>query len=66
MPEVILQARSQTIADLIDACAKGELPFSGPDSLYSKIHDMGYKCTSLYEMVIAREAELKQEKAPEN
>lgn len=58
-PHIVLQARTQTIADLVDACAKGELPFSGPDSLYSKVHAMGYKCTSLYEMVYAREKELR-------
>jgi len=58
-PQVVMQARTQTIADLIDACAKGELLFSGPDSLCSKVHAMGYKCTSLYEMVVAREKELR-------
>lgn len=56
--EVVLVPKNQSIADLIDSCAKGELAFSGPDSLWSKVHAMGYKCTSLYEMVIAREKEL--------
>lgn len=59
--EVVLQARTASIAELIDLCARGQLKFSGPDSLYSKVHAMGYSCTSLYEMVIAREAQLEDE-----
>lgn len=54
-PQVVLVARNQTIADLIQQCADGTLPFSGPDSLCSKVADMGFKTTSLYEMVIAAE-----------
>lgn len=52
-------ARTPTIGELVEQCARGELPFSGPDSLYSKVHAMGYRCTSLYEMVMACEADLK-------
>ncbi len=54
--EVTLEARSPTVAELVQACADGKLPFSGPDSLKSKIAAMGYSTTSLYEMVRAAEA----------
>jgi hypothetical protein len=58
MPEVVLKARTPAIAELVEQCARGQLPFDGPDSLYSKVHAMGYKCTSLYEMVRAAEVML--------
>lgn len=51
MTEITLQARTPTIAELVEACADGALPFSGPDSLCSRVAAMGYKTTSLYEMV---------------
>ena len=54
MIEVVLQARAG-VGELVAACARGELPFSGPDSLCSKVAAMGYKTTSLYEMVRAAE-----------
>ena len=54
MIEVVLQARAG-VGELVEACARGELPFSGPDSLCSKVAAMGYKTTSLYEMVRAVE-----------
>lgn len=57
--EIVLVARNATIEELIDQCARGSLPFSGPNSLYSKVHAMGYNCNSLYEMVIAKETQLK-------
>lgn len=60
-PEVVIVARNETIADLVMQCAKGELPFSGPDSLYSKVIAMGYNGNSLYEMVVATEYQLKEE-----
>lgn len=60
-PQVVLQARSQTVADLIDECARGTLPFSGPDSLYSKVVAMGYSGNSLYEMVMCRKSDIKAE-----
>ena len=63
-PQVILSARNQTIADLVDACARGELPFSGPDSLYSKGRSMGYSGNSLYEMVCAAKAALPAKPVP--
>lgn len=55
MVEVTLQARTPKIAELVEACADGAIPFSGPDSLCSKVAAMGYKTTSLYEMVVAVE-----------
>lgn len=58
---IIMAARSQTIQDLVDQCARGELQFSGPDSLCSKVAAMGYKTTSLYEMVIYAEQAIKEE-----
>lgn len=51
MVEITLQARTPKIAELVEACADGALPFSGPDSLCSMVAAMGYKTTSLYEMV---------------
>lgn len=57
-PELVLQARSSTIADLVQQCAEGNLPFSGPESLCAKVAAMGYRTTSLYEMVCAVEASL--------
>lgn len=57
-PELVLQARSSTIADLVQQCAEGNLPFSGPESLFAKVAAMGYRTTSLYEMVCAVEASL--------
>lgn len=52
--EIVMQPRL-SVGELIEACARGELPFGGPDSLYSKVHAMGFKCTSLYESVVAVE-----------
>jgi hypothetical protein len=48
-----LKPRNEAIGKLVQACADGKLPFSGPDSLCAKISAMGYKTTSLYEMVRA-------------
>lgn len=51
MPEVTMVARTPKIAKLIEACADGALPFSGENSLCSMVAAMGFKTTSLYEMV---------------
>jgi len=61
--EVVLTARNATIGDLVEQCARGALPFSGPDSLCSKVHAMGYKINSLYEMVIAARYAIDQQSA---
>jgi hypothetical protein len=58
-PEVVLVARSQSVADLVEQCARGELPFSGPDSLHSKVSAMGFSTTSLYPAVLAAQAAIK-------
>jgi hypothetical protein len=55
-PEVVLVARSQSVADLVEQCARGELPFSGPDSLHSKVAAMGFSTTSLYPAVLAAQS----------
>lgn len=53
-PEIVMQPRNG-VAELIQAHLRGEIPYDGPDSLISKVHALGYKTTSLYEMVIAAE-----------
>lgn len=59
-PVFVLKARTPEIEQLVQDCADGKLPFDGPDSLYSKVAAMGFKCTSLYEMVCAVEAQNQQ------
>ena len=54
MTEVILVARNETIADLVQQCADGKLTF---DSLREKVAAMGFKTTSLYEMIRAAETQ---------
>lgn len=44
-----------TIGQLVEDCAKGVIKF---DELCMKVAAMGYKTTSLYEMVIATEQQL--------
>lgn len=61
MIEVVLTARDASVAELVEQCAMGILPFSGPDSLYSKVYTMGYSCISLYEMVMATKWEIEHE-----
>ena len=56
VPKVILVPRSATVGRLVDQCAAKELTF---DALCMLVAAMGYKTTGLYEMVIAREQELK-------
>jgi len=57
--QFVMQPRDATIGSLVEACAKGQIAFSGPDSLCAKVAAMGYKTTSLYEMVRATEYALK-------
>jgi hypothetical protein len=61
-PEVVLVARTDKIAHWVTQCAQGELPFSGPDSLWSRVTALGYQGTSLYEMVLAEERRLEIKK----
>jgi hypothetical protein len=59
VPEVVLVARTPDVADLVEACAKKELPF---DELCRRVAAMGYKTTSLYEMVRSVESYLGEHK----
>lgn len=57
-PTVILKPKTPEVGALIKLCDEGKLPFSGPDSLCSKIAAMGYKTTSCFEMVVATREEM--------
>lgn len=57
VPQVVLQPRYPCIGEWIEQCAAGKLAFDGPDSLCSRVAAMGFKTTSLYEMVRAAEQE---------
>lgn len=59
MIEVVWQARDKTASDLVFACARGELPFSGPNSLYTEFNSRGWSTRYLYEAVINAEHALK-------
>lgn len=52
MPEVVMVARNATIGELVQACAEKRIGF---DELCKRVAAMGYKTTSLYEMVCAAE-----------
>jgi hypothetical protein len=52
MVDVVLTARTQSIGDMVQACADGDMSF---DDLCSAVAAMGFKTTSLYEMVRAAE-----------
>lgn len=52
VPAVVLQARTPTIGALVEACARKEIGF---DHLCEEVSKMGYRTTSLYEMVCAAE-----------
>ncbi len=54
MMDVVLQPRTAKIGDLVEACARKEITFS---CLCEQVAAMGYKTTSLYEMVRAAEAD---------
>ena len=64
MIEVVLQAKTPQIGELIELCAAGKLAFSGPDSLCAKVRAMGFRTTNLYEMVCAVESNKQTDKAP--
>jgi hypothetical protein len=46
--QVILVARTPLIGELVEQCALGQISF---DELCKRVAAMGYKTTSLYEMV---------------
>jgi len=54
--EIELKAKSETVESLAKDCAEGLIPFG---ELCAKVRAMGYKTTSLYEMVRAHEAQIK-------
>lgn len=58
MIEIELKSRYNWIDEAIEKCAKGELKFSGPDSLYTLFSSKGFSTTSLYEMVVAKKKQL--------
>jgi hypothetical protein len=51
-PSFVLKPRTYAIGELIEACARKEISF---DECCARISAMGYKTTSVYEMVIAAE-----------
>ena len=55
MIEVVLKSRNEGIAQLVQDCADGKVPFTGDGSLWQKVRAMGYSCNGLYEMVYAAE-----------
>ena len=50
--DIVFEARTPTLAQLIQDCADGKLPF---DELCEKVSAKGYRTTSLFEMVVAYE-----------
>jgi len=52
-PIVILEPKNKELAQMIQDCADGKLPYHGENSLHSKVTEMGYKTTGLYELVMA-------------
>ena len=50
-------ARDKTAADLVFACARGELPFSGENSLWTAFNERGWSTRYLYEAVRNAEAQ---------
>ncbi len=57
-PEVVWVARDKAITELVEKCARKELPFSGPGSLCSELSRRGYSSNGAYEAVIAAEREM--------
>ncbi len=55
MLKFVIEPRTDAIGQLVAACARGELAFSGPGSLCDKVSHMGYGINGLYEMVLAAE-----------
>jgi hypothetical protein len=54
-PTLVLQARTPSIGEWVEACARGELGF---DVLCQRVAAKGFKTTSLFEMVRAAETPL--------
>jgi hypothetical protein len=54
-PRVVMRARTPAIGEMVRDCARGRLDFS---ELCCRVAAMGYRTTSLYEMVRAEEWEI--------
>jgi hypothetical protein len=50
-PQVTWEARDKSAEDLVFACVRGELPFSGPNSLHTAFSERGWSTRYLYEAV---------------
>lgn len=59
-PQVILQARTPSIGEWVEQCARGDLNFG---ELCKRVDALGYKTTSLYEAVRCAEWQIKQDRA---
>ncbi len=53
----VMQARTPEIGELVEQCARGQIDF---DQLCLAVSRMGFKTTSLFEMVCAAEDALSQ------
>lgn len=62
VPQVAWVARDQTVHDLVMACARGELPFAGENSLWTAFNQRGWSTLYLYEAVRNAEAALTRAK----
>lgn len=51
VPIVVMKPRNGGIAELVEQCRAGKIPFSGPGSLCEKVSSMGYSTVGLFEMV---------------
>jgi hypothetical protein len=56
-PRVTLHARSPRVAELVDACARGEIKFA---DLCDQVSALGYRTTVLHEMVVLAKRDLEQ------
>lgn len=56
MSTIEIMPRTENIAQLVQACAEGRLSF---ETLCSRVAAMGYRTTSLHEMVLAAERRLR-------
>lgn len=58
--QVVMVARDQSIQDMVDACARGELDYG---ELCQRVHRMGYNTNSLYYAVVAAKEALKNDQS---
>lgn len=55
--KVVIIPRDASVAQVIQACAEGSITFG---EACERISAMGYKTTSVHEMVVAAEAEIRR------